>query len=357
MSLRPHARIHLDHIVGNWHSLRAVHPARQAAAVVKADAYGHGLAQVSEALHDGGCQHFFVAHSFEGEDVRRAIGPHAVIYVLNGPEISEQRLYRHAALTPVVNTDQQFQTVVAWIGSGGALPRGYALKFDTGMNRLGLPWADAASLRDAVDSLPPCLILSHLACSGQADADMNRLQLDRFSEVVRHFPGIPASLPATDGIALGVDYQTQLARPGIGLYGGGVAPRGVTLRPGLTLEAPILQTRRVPAGETVGYGATVRLSRDTVIATVALGYADGFPRSASNSGYASLGGVACPILGRVSMDLITLDVSAAPDLAQPGVFAQFLGPEVPLEDQAKRAGTIGYELTAGLTPRVKRLYA
>ncbi len=356
MSLRPRARVHLANIADNWRTLRASQTGAATAAVIKADAYGHGLVQVAEALHEAGCDHFFVAHSFEGELARRALGPHPVIYVLNGPDPYEEPLYRTSALTPVVNSQDQFQTLVTWLQSAGKLRDGYALHFDSGMNRLGLPLGDAAQLAEATDGMAPALLLSHLACSETASSAMNAFQRAQFDNAVALFPDASSSLANSGGVWLGPDYHCDLTRPGIALYGGGAPPEGLVLKPGMTLEAPILQVRTAQAGESIGYGATHTLTKATPLATIALGYGDGFPRSASNKGFATLEGIRCPILGRVSMDLITIDVSAAPDLARPGIYAQFIGPDAPLEEQAALAGTIGYELTTGLTPRVKRIY-
>ncbi|MEO0549813.1 MAG: alanine racemase [Pseudomonadota bacterium] len=357
MSLRPRATIHLPNIVDNWRMLQTAQVAGATAAVVKANAYGHGVAEVSEALHDAGCDHFFVAHSFEGEQVRKALGSHPIIYVLNGPGPYEEPLYRTQALTPIINSDHQFQTLVTWLQSGGKLRNGYGLHFDTGMNRLGLPVSDIGTLADAVTGMEPSLILSHLACSEDASDGMNAFQLKQFEPIAARFPNIPTSLANSGGVWLGPDYQHALTRPGIALYGGGHPPAGVILKPGMTLEAPILQVRQVNEGDTVGYGATHRFTDKTWLATVALGYGDGFPRSASNKGFAIIDDIRCPIVGRVSMDLITIDITAAIHLARPGVYAQFIGRAAPLEEQAALAGTIGYELTTGLTPRVKRIYS
>ncbi|MEM6534252.1 MAG: alanine racemase [Pseudomonadota bacterium] len=356
MSLRPRAHIHLANIADNWRSVRATQPGTRAAAVIKADGYGHGLAEVADTLHDAGCDHFFVAHAYEGEIARRALGGHAVIYVLNGPAPYDEALYQAHVLTPIINSDQQFQTLVTWIQSGLKLRDGYGLHFDTGMNRLGIPVEDTGAIKAAVEGMPPALIMSHLSCSDAPDDAANAFQLARFKTVTDAFAGIPTSLTNSDGIWLGSDYHANLTRPGIALYGGGHPPEGQALKPGMTLEAPVLQVRRARSGETVGYGATYRLTEDRLLATLAIGYGDGFPRSASNSGFATLDGIRCPIVGRVSMDLMTIDVSAASHLARPGVFAQILGPDAPLEEQAALAGTIGYELTTGLTPRVKRIY-
>ena len=356
MSLRPRAHIHLANIAENWRTLQATQVAGVTGAVIKADAYGHGLSQVAETLQDAGCDHFFVAHSFEAEATRAVLGSHPNIYVLNGPAPDEEALYRENALSPVINSAFQFRTMVDWLVDGVKMPRGYVLHFDTGMNRLGLPLKDASDIADAIQAQTPSLIMSHLACAEDADASMNVHQAELLASLSKTFPGLPFSFSNSGGVWLGEGYHHALTRPGIALYGGGSAPEGIALLPGMTLSAPILQVRELETGETVGYNATWRAEAKTLVATLAIGYGDGFPRSASNKGFAALGGRRCPILGRVSMDLITIDVTNAADLARPGVYAQLIGPEAPLEEQAALAGTIGYELTTGLTPRVKRIY-
>lgn len=356
MSLTPRARVHLSNIAYNWRMLNAAQDGGVTGAVVKADAYGHGLKQVAQTLHDAGCDHFFVAHCFEGEAARRALGPNPVIYVLNGPSPYEEPAYRQYALTPVINSDQQFHALLTWIQTGGKLAKGYALKFDTGMNRLGIPARDAPKLADAVKGMEPNLILSHLACAEDRENAMNAFQATRFETICDLFPNIPVSLASSGGTYLGKPYTGALTRPGIALYGGGFPPKDMSLKPGLTLEAPILQIRTVEEGESVGYSATYRATEPRLLATIAIGYGDGFLRSASNKGFASIEGHRCPIVGRVSMDLITIDVTSVPALARPGVFAQLIGPDAPLEEQAALAGTIGYELTTGLLPRVTRIY-
>lgn len=356
MSLRPRAHIHLSNIADNWRTLRAAQVHGATSAVIKADAYGHGLRQVAETLHDAGCDHFFVAHSHEAELTRATLGSHPNIYVLNGPSPDEEALYRENALIPVINSSFQFRTMADWLVDGVKMPRGYVLHFDTGMNRLGLPSADARELAAASQGQDPALIMSHLACAEHHDEMMNPHQAETLKIIAEAFPDIPTSLANSCGVWLGAEYHHALSRPGIALYGGGLVPEGLVLKPGLTLEAPILQVRQIASGETVGYGATWRAESPTVVATLAIGYGDGLPRSASNKGFVMLGGARCPIIGRVSMDLITIDVTKAADLARPGVYAQLIGPDAPLEEQAALAGTIGYELTTGLTPRVKRIY-
>lgn len=356
MSLRPRAHIHLANIADNWRTLRAAQTGGVTGAVIKADAYGHGIRQVAETLHDAGCDHFFVAHSHEAELTRAMLGSHPNIYVLNGPTPDEEALYRENALIPVINSSFQYRTMADWLVDGVKMPRGFALHFDTGMNRLGLPAKDAVELAEASQAQAPVLIMTHLACAEDCHATMNAHQDQMLAPITAAFPGVAVSVANSGGVWLGTDYHHALTRPGIALYGGGNPPEGLILKPGMTLTAPILQVRQIETGETVGYGATWRADKPTLIATLAIGYGDGLPRSASNKGFATLGGVRCPILGRVSMDLITIDVTDAADLARPGVYAQLIGPEAPLEEQAALAGTIGYELTTGLTPRVKRIF-
>ena len=356
MSLRPRAHIHLANIADNWRTLQAAQVSGVTAAVIKADAYGHGITQVAETLHDAGCDHFFVAHGHEAEVTRATLGSHPNIYVLNGPSPDEEALYRENALIPVINSSFQFRTMADWLVDGVKMPRGFALHFDTGMNRLGLPVSDANEIAAASEAQAPILILSHLVCAEDSGATMNVHQARLLETVADAFPGVPISFSNSGGVCLAEDYHHALTRPGIALYGGGQPPENADLKPGMTLSAPILQVRQIETGETVGYGATWRAGKPTLVATLALGYGDGFPRSASNKGFATLGEFRCPILGRISMDLITIDVTEAAELARPGVYAQLIGPEAPLEEQAALAGTIGYELTTGLTPRVKRIY-
>lgn len=356
MSLRPRAHIHLQNIVKNWQTINESTGASQTAAVVKADAYGHGLERVVQALFEAGCDHFFVAHTFEAEIVRWTLGSVPQIFVLNGPAPDEEALYRKLALTAVVNSPGQFQTLVEWLNGSGKLPAGYALHFDTGMHRLGLSVDDAKTISNATQALKPSLIMSHFSCAEAIDQSLSKEQIARFSKIEHLFPDIPVSLSNSAATALGTDANRNLIRPGYGLYGGGGQATGLNLLPAMTLEAPILTVQTVPAGCGIGYGCTDAAPTERLIATVALGYGDGFPRSASHKGHAIIEETKCPIVGRVSMDLITIDVSNIPALARPGVFAQFMGEAIPMDEQAASIGTIGYELTTGLTPRVERIY-
>lgn len=351
MTSRPRATVHLDNIVANWQAIDRLHPGATTAAVVKADAYGLGASHVVRKLAAKGCSTFFVAHLEEAVEVRRALGFGPRIFVLNGPSARELQTYREAALTPVLSSEEQ---VAVWARTP---QEGCALHFDTGINRLGLDAALLETRLEEFHKLQPVLVMSHLACADTPDHPMNWQQLSAFSDIAGAFPDTPASLANSAGCYLGRAYGFDLTRPGIALYGGSRPPDDVVLKPGLTLTARILSVFRAGAGETVGYGATRMLDADTTLATVALGYADGMPRSGSDRLVAWLGDVPCPVVGRISMDLITIDVSKAQARAKTGERVEFLGSHAKLEDQAARAGTLGYELLTGLGKRVERLYA
>lgn len=351
MTARPTATIHLSNIAANWRVFDRT--ARgDAGAVVKANAYGHGAGPVAKALAGAGCRSFFVAYAFEGAEIRAALGEGPDIYVFNGSLEADYSVCRSAKLIPVLNA---LADIAAWTGQGADVPA--ALHIDTGMNRLGVRADRLGEAKAALGSSTPILLMSHFACADTPDHPMNAAQIAAFDAARAVFPRVRTSLANSAGHWLGPDAHGDLTRPGIGLYGGGTNPlRSAELKPGMTLTAPILQVSNVPSGETIGYGATARLDTPRTLATLALGYGDGFLRSASNSGFAMLEGIRCPILGRVSMDLITIDVSSAQGLAKPGVMTELIGPNADLEAQAAAAGTLGYELVTGLGARVERIH-
>ena len=342
MTGRPTALIDLSALRANWRAL--ARPAALTGAVVKADAYGHGLLPVGRALLAEGCRSFFVAHGEEGRQLREEIGPEPDIYVLNGPEPDTIALIRDNALTPIANSAGQLALCLS------AVPERFALKFDTGMNRLGLPMPALAETVEHLARTPPRLVLSHLACADEPAHPLNTLQLERFRAVANAFADVPKSFCNSAGLFLGPDYVFDLSRPGIGLYGGG----GHGLAPVMTLQARILDVFEGAAGSTVGYGATARLDRPRTLATLAIGYGDGLLRTLSGRGQAWMADRACRFMGRVSMDLTTVDVTGL-DVA-PGDLAELFGAKLDLEAQAARAGSVGYELVTGLTPRVVRRY-
>jgi alanine racemase len=328
------------------------------AGVVKADAYGLGAGPVARALADAGCDTFFVARLEEGISVRPLV-PQARIFVLDGVLAGNVEQFIANRLTPVLNS---LDDISAW--SGAARSRhttlDAALHFDTGMNRLGLP-PDELSMLSAggegrMQGINLVLLMSHLACSDERDSKMNAEQIQRFRASLAMLPPAPASLAASGGVLLGKDYAFDLVRPGLALYGGN-PQRDVPnpFRTVVQLAGRILQLRRVDKGESVGYGATFRTARPSTLATVGLGYADGLMRAFGNQGSAAIRGVRAPVAGRVSMDLITLDVTDIPSVA-PGDEVEFIGDTISLEEAARSAGTANYEILTGLGNRFPRHY-
>jgi alanine racemase len=343
--------INLDALVRNWRRLKDHAGGARTCAVVKANAYGLGAGECARALMEAGCDRFYVAWLEEGVALRKALGRGPEIAVFHGPPTPDFSAFREHGLTPVLNS---LEHVEAWKAAGADRPPA-ALHLDTGMNRLGLSRANWGTASITLGGLKPQLLVSHLASGDEADSPMNARQRAAFNEARALWPGIPCSLSATGGILLGRDYTFDEVRPGIGLYGGGPdagQPGGA--EPVVRLLAPILQVRDCAAGESVGYGSTYTLKSPARIATIGLGYADGFLRSGSNQGICAIGGALCPVIGRVSMDLITVDVTHTD--AGPGDEAEFLGPTVALLDQAKRMSTIEYELLTRLGDRLPRRY-
>ena len=343
------ARLHvdLDAVASNYESLSTLAPTSAMAAVVKADAYGLGASDVAKHLTKNGCAHFFTATAQEGADLREAVGAGATIWVLNGFEARQIERFAKARLSPVISTPDQ-----AAAFSASALPNPFAIHIDTGMNRLGLAMGAIADM--ALNGRSPALVMSHLACSEDANHPMNAAQLDRFLAVSARFPDANRSLSNTGGVFLGTDYHFDLCRPGIGLYGATALPgQDHGLTPAARLEAPILQLRELQPGEAVGYGASFTADRPLLAATIAAGYADGLPRSLSNTGWGRLGESKAPILGRISMDLTVLDVTPVKAAAQIGETVSFFGAD--LDALADAAGTLPYELLTGIGGRVERV--
>ncbi len=323
----------------NWRYFAGL-GAREAGAVVKADAYGLGAPAMARALAKAGCRTFFTATLGEALAVRAALGAGPVIYALNGAGArAEQAGFAAGAVRPVLNS---MAAIAAW---GEASPAG--LHLDTGMNRLGVPAAEAGAARDALGA-PPTLVMSHLACASDPAHPFNARQRQRFLDAAALFPGAPRSLAASAGALLGPDYAFDLIRPGIGLYGGWPldTPADAPLAVCAAVYAPILQVRTIAAGESVGYGASFVATAAMRVATVGIGYADGLLRSLSGKGYGFVAGTACAILGRVSMDLVALDVTsvAAGQGVEEGDEVEMLGLNMALNAVAAQAGTLAYEI-------------
>lgn len=351
--------IDLDAIAANWKFLaeRLTHGAR-CAAVVKADAYGLGVAEVAPVLARAGCKTFFVASLNEGLELR-ALLPRAQIAVLNGLAMGEPADFAKGRLVPVLNDLGQVRQWHDYAQPRGGVPA--MLHVDTGLARLGLP-AKEIRLLAAEPSLLAgfklLLILSHLACAGEPAHPMNLEQLDAFRAALRLLPRAPASLAASSGIFLGADFHFDMVRAGAAIYGVNPLPgRPNVMKQVLHLKAKILQVRDVDSGETVGYGAAHRMERAGRIAIVALGYADGWLRSSSHRGIARIGGKPAPVIGRISMDLLTIDVTGIdPQVVRPGAYADLLDERYGVDDAAFAAHTIGYEILTALGRRCLRLY-
>ncbi len=340
--------VDLDAIAANYRHLRSLARSSEMAAVVKADAYGLGAELIAGRLIGEGCREFFVATPQEGVALRAALGgSQSKIWVLNGFQSTVANLFQAANLNPVLNSLDQCASM-----SASGLMCDVALHIDTAMNRLGVSADEAAKLADS--GLDPAIVMSHLACSEDSGHELNAAQLERFEAVAARFSQARKSLTNTGGVYLGPAYQHDLCRPGIGLAGATALPgQDHGLTPAARLEAPILQLRQLQPGDTVGYGATFTADRPLLAATVAAGYADGLPRSLSNKGWARVGGAKAPILGRVSMDLTTLDVTEVAGTVQVGDQVTFLGED--LDALAAEAGTLPYELLTGIGPGVERV--
>ncbi len=313
-------------------------------AVVKADGYGLGATLVASIFASLGCRHFFVATLAEGVALRRS-QTEATIYVLEGARPDTAGALAESRLTPVINHQEQ---LAAWAPHREL---GIAVHVDTGMNRLGFPETVA---RATFDGYRPMLLLTHLACADEPEHPLNNMQLRRFERLASQLSGLASSIGNSAGTLLGQRFQGDLARPGIGLYGGNPwSNRANPTQPVATLEAPVLQIRTVQPGESVGYGATWRSDRPGRLAVLGIGYADGLPRALSNRGEAAVAGGRCPIVGRISMDLTTIDVTDC--VVQTGDWAELFGAQLPIDTVANRAQTITYELLTGISPRVARI--
>lgn len=350
--------IDLDAVARNWRALAARAPGAECAAVVKADGYGLGAAQVGAKLFAEGCRHFFVAHPEEGIALRPHVG-NAAVYILNGLVTGAEADFAAHGLAPVLNDRSQVDAWARWCAERGPHPA--ALHVDTGLNRLGLNQRDAAVLSEdprPLTAMGDVLVMSHLACADEPDHPLNAEQLERFSAIAAHFRQWPQSLANSSGIFLGAPWHFDLLRPGVALYGGNPLPgQANPMNPVVTLSARILQIRKIDGPQTVGYGATHRTQPPATIATIAAGYADGVLRALSGRGTLSLAGQDVPLVGRVSMDLITVDVSDVPEAALADAsHIDLLDATHTIDDLAADAGTIGYEILTSLGRRYHRTY-
>ena len=352
--------IDLAALARNYRKLVSILAPVRTGAVVKADAYGLGAERVATTLYGEGCRHFFVAQFVEAVRLRPTLAHDAQIFVLNGLQPGNEIACAERGIVPVLNSLAQWRQ---WSATARMLKRCLpaVLQFDTGMSRLGFPEEERAELAAALgdgSNVEILFIMSHLASADDMESDQNGEQLAEMARIADEFPGFDISFANSGGVFLGDAYHGVLARPGIALYGGAPNAGGNNpMEPVVSLDVAVVQTRTVPAGARVGYGGAHVTQRQMRLATIAAGYADGLPRSLGDRGAVYCNGIRLPIVGRVSMDSVTIDVSALPEGALTwGSLVEVLGPNQTLEDVARDAGTISYEILTGLGDRYDRQY-
>lgn len=354
-------KIDLSSLRNNYRLLRGKLGVAACGAAVKADAYGLGALRVSQTLVDEGCRHLFVAHLEEAIALRPHIANAAAIYVMHGSPVGYEAEFIEHRCIPVLNSAEQ---ILAWRALAAArqteLPA--IIQLDTGMSRMGLSGTEVLAWLadpDFIHGIKLQYLMSHLACAEDQQHPMNAQQLALFNQLRAKLPTCGASLANSSGIFLGSEFHFDLARPGAALYG--VAPVAGQANPMQTvahLQGKIIQTREIAAGTGVGYGLTWRSAQPSRIATVAVGYADGWLRALSNRGVVHIGGIAAPMVGNVSMDTITIDVShVPPEKLAPGAPVDLISVANTVDQVAERAGTIGYEILTSLGMRYQREYS
>jgi alanine racemase len=344
-------------IVANWRMLAELAAPAECAAVVKADAYGLGAARVAPALLAAGCRTFFVAHLGEGIALRGLLGVGPTIHVLNGIPPNTASGFLAHDLLPVLNSVSQIAEWQALCArTGRALPA--TVQIDTGMSRFGLSEQDLAP--GLLDGIETRLVMSHLGCADEPERPENEQQRACFERLRSLLPPAPSSLAASSAIFLGSAFHRDMVRPGAALYGiRPSADRPNPMRSVVRLQARIVQTRLIEPGQWVGYGARFRADRSSRIATLSVGYADGFLRAGGGRGIATVPviGIGLPIVGRISMDCLAVDVTDVdPALLPDGAPLDLIGPDRPLDAAADAAGTVGYELLSSLGNRYERTY-
>ena len=354
---KPILTVDLKALAANYRLFKNMGSA-QVAGVVKADGYGLGAAAVVTALLKEGCTQFFIATPDEGAAIR-AFAEDAQIAILGGLYRGGEEFYLENHLIPVINSPEQMERWrVFSAASDFALP--YWLHVDTGMNRLGFSADETATFitdPDQADPLHMIGLMTHFACSDDKDHGLNKKQADAFAQIAHHFPDAQKSLCNSSGAFRDKAWHHDLLRPGYALYGGNPTPETTNpMQAVVTLETPVLQTRRVKKGESIGYSATHIFGADDETVTVALGYADGFLRAGSSKAKLYYKGQPCPVLGRVSMDLISVGIGHLADKPQAGDMLEVLGPHQGVDALAADLGTIGYEILTSLGPRYARTY-
>ena len=349
----------------NWRQLAEQSRPAICAATIKGDAYGIGIEPAARALMAAGCTTFFVALPHEGA-VLRAIAPDSEIFVLDGLMTNSSAYYQEHKLIPALSS---LEEIDEWAGHCESVRKQLpgAIHIDTGINRLGLSAADVEQLAETpkpLEAFDLKLVMSHLANGDEPGAEKNLAQLTLFNRLRAMLPDAPASIANSPGCFLGEDFTLDMVRPGIGLHGGNpFATRPNPMAPVVRLYAPILQVRDVAQGDTVGYGSSWQAGRPSRIAILGVGYRDGYPRALSypahdGPAHVMIGGHYAPVIGRVSMDMITVDVTdISTDFARRGINAEIMGDHVTVDDIARWADTIPYEILTHLGSRYVRLYS
>lgn len=349
--------IDLKAIADNYQILQSQASGAECAAVVKANAYGLGLEKVARTLYDQGCRKFFVAYLDEAIELRSYLND-VKIYVFHGVQNGEQESFIEYNIIPVISSLEQAEI---WaLLCRNTKNNTYALHIDTGMNRLGISF-DETNKISLMLHFNPKIIMSHLACADEKNHKLNKVQLNNFRQAISHFPNSEYCLANSSGIFLGSNYHFDMLRPGCALYG--INPTTKSLNPMnnvVNLESSILQIRNINKGESVGYGASFIAQRDSLIAIISVGYADGYFRCLGGNNHVYISGKKAPVIGRVSMDLITVDVTdiikVLHETLKVGTKVELLGKNITVDEIAKNAGTIGYEVLTQLGSRYKRLY-
>ncbi len=345
--------IDLKKIADNYQALRNLCMAAELAIALKANAYGLGADKVAPIIERAGCRNFFVARLDEGIDLRKVVS-NANIYVLDGMFAGEEKIFVKHKMIPILNHLDQIEN---WqkFNSKHNLP--YGLHTDTGMHRLGIPpeeWEQLISNDYVMHKYPPALVMSHLCAGENSSCLQSQKQLTIFDKIRKFFPHSKISLANSSGIFLGKAYHFDMARVGIALYGV-TDNQEINLQNPISLFAPIIQLKTLKADNTIGYNMTFTTKRDSIIATLPIGYADGYSRAFSNKGRVYINGHYADVVGNVSMDLITIDVTHIPNLRL-GMLAEIIGPHCSPQYVASQVGIIGYEILTNLGKRYKRVY-
>ena len=349
MSRRPRLILSRQALAQNYQRLSSVSGNAECAASIKANAYGVGIEFAAPVLWEAGCQTYFVAYLEEALALRELLND-ATIYVFHGFDAGDFDIARSARIRPVINLSEE-----------ASIPKieqlNPAVHVDTGMRRLGIPQYEMDRILDLVERSKPSLLMSHLAKADEPESTDNLTQLEHFNSIRNQLGGTcpSSSLANTAGILLGPTFHFELVRPGIGLYGGSPDPNDPKgFEPVVTWQAQVMELQDVAMGESVGYGGAFLAPRELKLATIGIGYADGYHRILSGQGELAIDGQICPIVGRVSMDLVTLDVSAIPNIKR-GTWVEIMGTTVSIDTMAVKAHTITYELLTRLGPRMERV--